>query len=185
MDSGVLAIIVSIALTAVVLVVTIIGVQQGRRGRFLVRGLGLALVPIGLLLTGVMHLLVNGLRSLGDFFARSQLNAVMITGLVLLVLGLVLFFGGAIGAGRGREAVESGHRTRASRPGEATPGQLEADPRAARPGATPSTTAAAQPQAAPSGRGRPTTNARGKAPKGGLDADDAEIEALLKNRGIE
>ena len=163
--------IVTLALAIIILAVTAGLTARHRSIRALVMGLGLASIPVGLWLTGVTDLTVNGIRSLIDWFQRTPFTTVTTWGLALAVGGIVLLvIGSFLPNGKG-PAVE-----------QRTPNEVAPKGRAAK----------AQPSI-PAGKAQPSTPtaAPGSAPQAarpaaqkGLDPEDAEIEAMLRKRGI-
>ncbi|WCC79186.1 hypothetical protein O6R08_06415 [Cutibacterium equinum] len=86
--------------TTVVAVVTIVlvflpllwalsGWLSRRSSRALLRGLGLTLIPVGLVLTGLMRLLVRALRLVVNWFAATTMTTTIWIGVVVLAVGLV------------------------------------------------------------------------------------------------
>jgi hypothetical protein len=142
-------------LTLLGLLVAILAGRRGNKGRLL-QGIGLALAPIALYLSGLLGLLWNGVVAVVGWASRVILSPPVWVGLSLLALCVVLWVVGGFVARRTR-------RTKAERAGT-TP--------AARPGA-PAAVAGRQGKA-PANRQQPAQ-----------DDDMAEIEALLKSRGIE
>jgi hypothetical protein len=143
-------------LTLLGLLVAILAGRRGNKGRLL-QGIGLALAPIALYLSGLLGLLWNGVVAVVGWASRVILSPPVWVGLSLLALCVVLWVvGGFVARRRTR-------RTKVERAGT-TP--------AARPGA-PAAVAGRQGKA-PANRQQPAQ-----------DDDMAEIEALLKSRGIE
>jgi hypothetical protein len=145
------------ALTLLGIVVTAVAWRRGRRGRA-VQGVGLTLAPIGLYLSGLLGLLWNGVVAVGTWAGRVILSPTVWLGLAVLGLCLVLWVVGGVVARKfpPRPKVKQEPKVQ-----QAQRGQTQAVGPA---GAPP---AARQKQAPP------------------VDDDMAEIEALLKSRGIE
>jgi hypothetical protein len=143
-------------LTLLGLLVAILAGRRGNKGRLL-QGIGLALAPIALYLSGLLRLLWNGVVAVVGWASRVILSPPVWVGLSLLALCVVLWVVGGFVARR------TPRRTRAERAGR-TP--------AARSGA-PAAVAGRQ-GGTPANRQQPAQ-----------DDDMAEIEALLKSRGIE
>lgn len=137
---------------------------RSRTPRPVVAGVGLVLVPLGLYLSGLMHLLYNGVISLVDWANRTVWDQTMSWGVGLLAGGVVLLVIAALlpRSTRRRERTAVAERT-----GE-TPAVT---------GTGPATTAA---PASAGSRDAAAPKAGGKA----VDPEDAEIEALLRKRGI-
>ena len=135
---------------------------RSRRARPAVMGAGLIAAIVGLYLTGVTQLAENGVQSLIDWFQRTPFTTVTAWGLGLAVGGLVLFVVGSFLS--------------------KTP-KAPREPRAT----TPQVPGSSRPQVNTTRTAAPTQAPQQRAPKPaqkGLDAEDAEIEALLRKRGI-
>jgi hypothetical protein len=120
-----------------------------------VQGVGLALAPVALYFSGLLRLIWDGVVAFGSWASAIILSPAVWFGLALLGLCVVLWVVGGIVARRSPSAKKS--KT-------VTAGQTKA--------------------AALPAKGKPAakTAARQPAP---IDDDMAEIEALLKSRGIE
>ena len=175
MSNETLAIILTAVLAVAALGWTLWGAQRLRGTHHLLRGLGLALVPVGLWLTGVMELVAGGLRAVVQYFRDASLDTLMISGLVVTVLGLALFFGANMIEPRSRARSKELRAERASKHQVQVPSQRN-------PAAVGSSTSSA-----PTGKSSSPATAQPQ-PRGknaGLSDEDAEIEALLRKRGIE
>lgn len=140
---------------------------RGHGPRPVLRWSAAALVPIGLLVTGAMRPVVLGAQAVGQYFQHATMTLAMMIGLGILgVAALVYIAAGRISPRTRKEAkqVRSARRTGGS-------GSTAAVTR----GSAAGTTAASAAPAARSGR----------APAAPIDDEMAEIEALLKKRGIE
>ncbi len=138
------------------LLVAILAGRRGSKGR-MVQGIGLALAPVGLYFSGLLRLIWDGVVAVGEWGSRVILSPAVWFGLGLLAVCVVLWVVGGIVARR------TPRRTRAERRAAAAPaGSTKA--------------VAGRPAAAPAQQ-------KGRAPA--QDDDMAEIEALLKSRGIE
>lgn len=160
----------SIAVTIVILAIAAGITARTGRVRPMVIGLGLAAIPVGLYLTGLLQLTINGITSLVDWFQRTVFTTGVAWGLGLLIGGVVLAIIGLAlkkKPPRVREPRQqpTGPEVPQGRGTQSLPGST-----ATRPAAT-----SAKPSAAPVGK---------PAQKKGLDAEDAEIEELLRKRGI-
>lgn len=148
-------------LITIAMVVVILAVAAGlwaahRSARPVLVGLGLALVAVGAYLTHVTRLAINGVRSLIDWAQRTVWTDQMSWGAGLLAAGVVLLVIGSL------------LRSAPTRRQPAEP--------AARPGVKPATRPGVP---APAATKQPAAPASKQA-----DAEDAEIEALLRKRGI-
>ena len=120
------------------------------------QGVGLALAPIALYFSGLLRLLWDGVVAVGSWASADHLLPGGLVRPALLGLCVVLWVVGGIVARR-------------------SPGAQEVQVRAPRPARRPALPAKEQ-------AGRKTASRRQPAP---IDDDMAEIEALLKSRGIE
>ncbi len=139
--------------------IAVVAGRRGRRGRML-QGISLALLPLALYLTGLLGLVWDAVVALTRWGSSIVLSPTIWAGFVLLALVVVLWVVGGVVARR-------------------TPKRARADRSAGTPGAAAGTTATTT-KAVSGRRGR--TQQR-QAPA--QDDDMAEIEALLKSRGIE
>ncbi len=144
--------------------------SRSRSARTAVIGAGWTALPIGLWLTGVTDLTVNGIASLIAWFQRTPFTTATAWGLGLLIGGIVFVVVGAM----------LPKKDPADRPAKAVKG---AD---ARP-ASPQVRGGQRPQVQGGQPAQPAAPAARPAPKQGqkgLDPEDAEIEELLRKRGI-
>lgn len=149
------ALLVTIALMVLIAAVSAGLWAHSRGAKPIVGGVGALLVPLGLWLLGVMTLAYNGVVSIVDWVARTVWDDRMTWGASLAGAGLVLLVvAGFLKSGPGR------------RP---QPPAAVAAP--ARPAAGPAVGAPARPAPTP-------------APKPGVDPQDAEVEEILRRRGI-
>ena len=144
-----------VGLTLLGIIATGVAWRRGNKGR-VVQGVGLALAPIALYFSGLLRLLWNGIVAVGTWASNLIFSPAIWFGMALLGLSVVLWVVGGLVARRAAP--------RAKETAKATPGT--------------STTAAL-----------PTKGRTGRAPAGKqqpeVDPEMAEIEALLKSRGIE
>ncbi|GAA4892489.1 hypothetical protein GCM10025789_06940 [Tessaracoccus lubricantis] len=163
-------------IAAAVVILAIAAGITARLGRLrpLLIGLGLAAIPVGLYLTGLLRLIINGIISLVAWFQRTVFTDAVAWGLGLLVGGVVLIVVGLMLPRKparervapqpaAREVPATGERGR-QLPSAGTTRSSTGGP------APSSPAAAAKPAAAPAQKG--------------TDPEDAEIEALLRKRGI-
>lgn len=164
----VIALLATIALSLLVLLWTFLRFSMGHGVRVLLRGLGLILVLVGSYVAGLMLLAAHGVLSLVDWARRTTIDDRMTLGLGLAGAGLVLFVIGSLLRSRSRERARE---SRAVRKGGA-PADRQAR------GLTAAPAAGSTAPVAKAGRpGKPAKDS-------GLSDEDAEIEALLRNRGI-
>ena len=166
-----ISLIITVGLTLDILAVAAGLTARSHSARPLVRGIGLAAIPVGYYLVGFTDLTINGVVSLIDWLQRTVFTNVTAWGIGLLVGGIAIFALGALLPRRSRPAVEEGKAP--AKP--AAPPRPAARPVEAGPAARPGTPATPPPAAKPTGK---------PAQQKGLDAEDAEIEALLRKRGI-
>ena len=144
-------------LTLLGLLIAILAGRRGRKGR-MVQGIGLALLPLALYLSGLLGLVWDAVVAIGRWASGTVLSPTTWAGFALLALCVVLWVVGGVIARR-------------------TPKRSRAERKAAAPaaGAGTATTKAV------AGRGGQPQQRQAPA----QDDDMAEIEALLKSRGIE
>lgn len=152
--------IITVALAIGILAIAAGLTARSRRARPAVAGVGFAMIPVGLYLTGVTSLIINGVRSIVDWLMRTPWTDAIAWGIGLLVGGVVL-------------VVIAGFLS-----GQAKPRQAHPEARAT----TPAKQAAAAPGTRPVAPPAKTGPAPAK-PKA-VDPEDAEIEELLRKRGI-
>lgn len=158
-DTVLLPLCAGLSLVGVLLIV--LAGRRRNKGR-VIQGVGLALAPIALYLSGLLRLLWDGVVALAEWTSRVVLSPPVWIGLSLLALCLVLWVVGGFVARRyppkpRAEKARSG--TRAEQPAVARSSQQQ--PRQQQP--------------------RQQSSGQQAAP----DDDMAEIEALLRSRGIE
>lgn len=147
-----------VGLSLLGVIATGIAWRRGNKGR-VVQGVGLALAPVALYLTGLLGLLWDGVAAVFRWAGGIVLSPPIWIGFSLLGLCIVLWVVGGILAPRfaARKSVEGGK----------TAGKQVTAAKPAKAGQTKGATGAKGQQADP------------------VDDEMAEIEALLKSRGIE
>ena len=148
----------ALGLTLLGIIVVVVAGRRGNKGR-LVQGIALALAPVALYLSGLLRLLWDGVAAVVRWAAAVVLSPPVWAGLGLLALCVVLWVVGGFVARRAPKRP----RGRAAR----------AEAAAAGTGSRPAVAT-----------GRPAA-AKGRTQAPPQDDDMAEIEALLKSRGIE
>lgn len=147
-----------VGLTLLGVIGTGVAWRHGNKGR-VVQGVGVALAPVALYFSGLLRLLWNGVVAVGSWASKVILSPAVWVGLSLLGLCVVLWVVGGLFAKRSPSV-----KVKKS--------------------ATPSAGASGSNQKAlatqTSTRSTPTSS-----PADPVDDDMAEIEALLKSRGIE
>ena len=149
-----------IGLSLIGLVITVIAFTRGHRGRA-VQGLALALAPVGLYLTGLLLLVWDAVVAVVRWATGNVFDLKAWIGFGVLALCIVLWLVGRVLARRGRR--------RAKVVAAETKGQSQV-------------AAGKAPAGQPAGRTTGKAPAQQPAPQ---DDDMAEIEALLKSRGIQ
>ncbi len=156
-DANVVLLPLCVGLALIGVIVTGVAWRRGRRGR-VIQGVGLVLAPLALYFTGLLRLLWNGVVAVGNWASSIILSPTIWFGFGLLGLCLVLWVVGGIVARR-----------------------FPAKPRQAKVAGT--SGGSTKPGALPAAQGRSKQQPRAAQPA--QDDDMAEIEALLKSRGIE
>lgn len=151
-----------VGLTLLGVILTGFAWRRGNKGR-VVQGVGLALAPIALYFSGLLRLLWNGVVAVGNWAAHVILSPTIWFGLGLLALCVVLWVVGGLVARR-------------------FPGKKKKVAAAARTSTAPAVVTGPSRAGAGAGKTRAGTSAGATAPP--VDDDMAEIEALLKSRGI-
>jgi len=152
-----------VGLTLLGIIATGIAWRRGNKGR-VVQGVGLALAPVALYFSGLLRLIWNAVVAVGQWATNMILSPAVWFGLGLLGLCVVLWVVGGLVARRfpSKKKQQSVARTGSAPAAVAGP--------TGRTSTTPT-----------KGKAAP---ARGQA-KPPVDDDMAEIEALLKSRGID
>jgi hypothetical protein len=157
-----------IGLALIGVIVAGVAWRKGSRGRVL-QGIGLALAPVALYFTGLLPLLWDAVVALVGWATSIIFTPAMWFGISLLGLCVVLWVVGGILVSRSTTKGGTGSAT-------VTGGQKPALAAGRTTGSTP---------AKPTVKGKaPAKGAKGKAPAQDIDPELAEIEAILKNRGI-
>lgn len=173
MDETSIVILVTIITTVLPALWAVFGWLARRSWRPVLRGLGLALVPIGLLVTGLMRLLVRALTLVVSWFAHTQMTTTIWTGVIVAAIGLLTWIGAGFMTPLTREEARqrrAEHRERraAGAAGKPTAPTSRAS-RTSQAGATKTRRTASSPAAS-----------RGS----GMSPEDEELEKILKDRGI-
>ncbi len=150
-------------LTLLGLLLAILAGRRGSKGR-MVQGIGLALTPIALYLTGLLRLVWDAVVAVARWGSSIVLSPTIWAGFALLALCVVLWVVGGVLVRRAPKTTRA--ERKAARAGSSAPPQAQG-----RKGSTGAAPAA-------------VTGRKGQAPAA-QDDDMAEIEALLKSRGIE
>ncbi|MBK7821495.1 MAG: hypothetical protein IPJ61_10580 [Tessaracoccus sp.] len=161
---------VSIGLAVLFAAATVGFTSRSRSARTAVIGIGWTALPIGLWLTGVTDLTINGIASLVAWFQRTPFTTATAWGLGLLIGGIVFVVVGAMlpkkdPAERPRKQVKPADAGRSAVPPVKT-------------GQRPQVQGGQPAKPAPAAKPAP------KQAQKGLDPEDAEIEELLRKRGI-
>jgi hypothetical protein len=149
-----------VGLTLLGVIATGFAWRRGNKGR-VIQGVGLALAPIALYFSGLLRLLWDAVVAVGSWASAIILSPAVWFGLALLGLCLVLWVVGALVA---RRFPATGRKTKqkpAAAPGGPASGAVAATNTQSR-----------------------TAPGKSVAPSAPVDDDLAEIEALLKSRGI-
>ncbi|GAB3622248.1 hypothetical protein GCM10027418_03300 [Mariniluteicoccus endophyticus] len=151
---------ICIAISTLSVILAVVLWLRDRRGGA-VQAIGFALLPIGLLVSGLAPLVADGVKALLAWARSATVDTMVGTGLGLIALSVVLWFvGGWIGRrGAARRAVQG------------TQGKPAVGSKASAPTA--------------SARKTPAPKAAGGRKNQAADPEMDEIEAILRNRGIE
>ena len=107
--------VVTIVLVVLPLLWALSGWFSRRSSRAMLRGLGLALIPIGLVLTGLMRLFVRAIRLVVDWFAGTVMTSTMWIGVIVIAVGLVTWLVAGIMAPVDRETGRQRRQDHAAR----------------------------------------------------------------------
>lgn len=191
--------VVTILLVVLPLLWALSGWLSRRSSRALLRGLGLALIPPGLVLTGLMRLLVRAIRLVVDWFAGTAMTTAIWIGVIVIAIGLVTWFVAGFMSPVDRETGRQrrqGHaarkqaRTKNASPESASPqnaSRRTTPVTSSRTVDAPKTPATAPVQSSLSSSSRPASSSNKAAPNisAAEKDEDAELEAILRKRGIE
>lgn len=171
MDETSIVILVTIITTVLPALWAVFGWLARRSWRPVLRGLGLALVPIGLLVTGLMRLLVRALTLVVSWFAHTQMTTTIWTGVIVAAIGLLTWIGAGFMTPLTREEARQRRAEHRKRRAAGAAGKPAA------PTSRASRTSQARTDKAP--RTAPTASRRS-----GMSPEDEELEKILKDRGI-
>ncbi|MDU3821640.1 MAG: hypothetical protein E7G59_05030 [Cutibacterium granulosum] len=171
MDETSIVILVTIITTVLPVLWAVFGWLARRSWRPVLRGLGLALVPIGLLVTGLMRLLVRALTLVVSWFAHTQMTTTIWTGVIVAAIGLLTWIGAGFMTPLTREEARQRRAEHRKRRAAGAAGKPAA------PTSRASRTSQARTDKAP--RTAPTASRRS-----GMSPEDEELEKILKDRGI-
>lgn len=162
MNDPTLSLVSAIVLAAVIAVGAALAYSRNGSHKTLIGGAGWTLVPIGLLLTGVMELLVQGTRRLIGWINATRMTTTMWIGVGVLGLGVLLII--IAGFLRGATPAEAREFRESRKASKQRAREIE-------------------------GRGRPAPASQPKPAKpdtkpAGLSDEDAEIAAILDRHGI-
>lgn len=170
MDETSIVILVTIITTVLPVLWAVFGWLARRSWRPVLRGLGLALVPIGLLVTGLMRLLVRALTLVVNWFAHTQMTTTIWTGVIVAAIGLLTWIGAGFMTPLTRE--------------EARQRRAEHRERRAAGAAGKPTAPTSQSSQAGATKTRRTASSPAASRRSGMSPEDEELEKILKDRGI-
>ena len=173
MDETSIVILVTIITTVLPVLWAIFGWLARRSWRPVLRGLGLALVPIGLLVTGLMRLLVRALALVVNWFAHTQMTTTIWTGVIVAAIGLLTWIGAGFMTPLTREEARQRRAEHRERRAAGTAGKPTA----------PTSRASQVPQAG-ADKTRRTAPSPAASRGSGMSPEDEELEKILKDRGI-
>ena len=171
MDETSIVILVTIITTVLPVLWAIFGWLARRSWRPVLRGLGLALVPIGLLVTGLIRLLVRALALVVNWFAHTQMTTTIWTGVIVAAIGLLTWIGAGFMTPLTREEARQRRAEHRERRAAGAAGKPTAP--------TSQSSRASQARTDKAPRTAPTASRRS-----GMSPEDEELEKILKDRGI-
>lgn len=176
MDETSIVILVTIITTVLPVLWAIFGWLARRSWRPVLRGLGLALVPIGLLVTGLMRLLVRALSLVVSWFAHTQMTTTIWTGVIVAAIGLLTWIGAGFMTPLTREEARQRRAEHRERRAAGAAGKPTA----------PTSRASRTSQASQAGadKTRRTAPSPAASRRSGMSPEDEELEKILKDRGI-
>ncbi|MBX7471732.1 hypothetical protein K1Y80_37440 [Streptomyces sp. MAG02] len=174
MDETSIVILVTIITTVLPVLWAVFGWLARRSWRPVLRGLGLALVPIGLLVTGLMRLLVRALTLVVSWFAHTQMTTTIWTGVIVAAIGLLTW----IGAGFMTPLTRQEARQRRAEHRERRAAGAAGKP------AAPTSRASRASQASQARTDKAPRTAPTASRRSGMSPEDEELEKILKDRGI-
>ena len=173
MDETSIVILVTIITTVLPVLWAVFGWLARRSWRPVLRGLGLALVPIGLLVTGLMRLLVRALTLVVNWFAHTQMTTTIWTGVIVAAIGLLTWIGAGFMTPLTREEARQRRAEHRERRAAGAAGKPTA----------PTSRASQVPQAG-ADKTRRTAPSPAASRGSGMSPEDEELEKILKDRGI-
>ena len=171
MDETSIVILVTIITIVLPVLWAVFGWLARRSWRPVLRGLGLALVPIGLLVTGLMRLLVRALTLVVNWFAHTQMTTTIWTGVIVAAIGLLTWIGAGFMTPLTREEARQRRAEHRERRAAGAAGKPAAP--------TSQASQASQARTDKAPRTAPTASRRS-----GMSPEDEELEKILKDRGI-
>ena len=173
MDETSIVILVTIITTVLPVLWAVFGWLARRSWRPVLRGLGLALVPIGLLVTGLMRLLVRALALVVNWFAHTQMTTTIWTGVIVAAIGLLTWIGAGFMTPLTREEARQRRAEHRERRAAGAAGKPTAP-----------TSRASRTSQAGADKTRRTAPSPAASRGSGLSPEDEELEKILKDRGI-
>ena len=177
MDETSIVILVTIITTVLPVLWAVFGWLARRSWRPVLRGLGLALVPIGLLVTGLMRLLVRALTLVVNWFAHTQMTTTIWTGVIVAAIGLLTWIGAGFMTPLTREEARQRRAEHRERRAAGAAGKPTAP-------TSQSSRASRVPQASQAGATKAPRTAPTASRRSGMSPEDEELEKILKDRGI-
>ena len=173
MDETSIVILVTIITTVLPVLWAVFGWLARRSWRPVLRGLGLALVPIGLLVTGLMRLLVRALTLVVSWFAHTQMTTTIWTGVIVAAIGLLTWIGAGFMTPLTREEARQRRAEHRERRAAGAAGKPAAP-----------TSQFSQASQAGATKTRRTASSPAASRRSGMSPEDEELEKILKDRGI-
>ena len=173
MDETSIVILVTIITTVLPVLWAVFGWLTRSSWRPVLRGLGLALVPIGLLVTGLMRLLVRALSLVVSWFAHAQMTTTIWTGVIVAAIGLLTWIGAGFMTPLTREEARQRRAEHRKRRAAGAAGKPTAP-----------TSRTSQASQAGATKTRRTASSPAASRRSGMSPEDEELEKILKDRGI-
>jgi len=181
------AVALTILLAAIALTYLLIGWLRKRSWRVMLRGVGFIAIPLGLLLMGLMHKVVDGLNAIVNWANTTFMTGLIMLGLIIAGAGLAAFLVGSFvphvsgdEAAARRKAINE-RKLAALRASAGLAGPTQAPPR---PAPAPAPPAAPGSTPVPVGAPAPVAPAAPAPAPVAMSEEDKEVDEILRRHGI-